>query len=156
MTRPDCYIMNLHSSSLTSNIHPAIMSTDSASSSDIIVAWATPVSLAQLSARLFAYVETRAAITTFRLVAWDTTVTACHCLPEEIKSLIASKPRDIVFKHRMKEWVKISKCLAVSCTIMSHVSEEDIRDLVFLGYSKEFEDDNWVSGQFSGSAAEEH
>ena len=109
--------------------------------SDIIVAWAIPVSLAQLGARLFAYVETKAAITTFRLVARDTTVTACHSLPEEIKSLIASKLRDIVFKHRMKEWVKIRKCLAA---------------LTVLGYSSEFEDDELVSEQFSESLFDEH
>lgn len=132
------------------------MSTTSPSPSDIIVAWATPVSLAQLGARLFAYVETKAAITTFRLVARDTTVTACHCLPEEIKALIASKLRDIVFRHRMKEWVKISKCLADSCTTMSHVPEEDIQEMAWMGFSKELEDDTWVSETFFERAAQEH
>ncbi len=132
------------------------MSTNSASPSDIIVAWATPVSLAQLGARLFAYVETKAAITTFRLVARDTAVTACHCLPEEIKSLIASKVRDIVFKHRMKEWVKISKCLADSCKTLSHVPEAELNSLALMVSSNYAEDDEWLAEQFADSAAEAH
>ena len=74
------------------------MSTQSVSPRDIIMAWATPVSVAQLGARLFAYVETKAAITTFRLVLRHISLTACRKLPEEVVSLITSKVRDIAFE----------------------------------------------------------
>lgn len=82
------------------------MASYSDSSGEIIVAWATRVSIAQLGARLYAYAETKAKITTFRFVVRHTNLIACRKLPEEIISLI-----DIAFKQRMKNWVKIERCL---------------------------------------------
>ena len=132
------------------------MSTNSTSPSDTIVAWAIPVSLAQLGARQFAYVEIKAVITMFRLVAKDTTVTACHSLSEEIKSIIASKLRNIVFKHRMKEWVKFSKCLAHRCMTISHVPEAELDTLAFLLSSNHAESDEGFASPLANKAAETH
>ena len=88
----------------------------SANPDDIIIAWAMPVSPSQLGARLFAYVETKATLTTFRLVTRNLPLVACRSLPEEIKSLIAVELREMVFEQELKEWIKISKCMADACT----------------------------------------
>ena len=132
------------------------MSIYSTSLSDNIVAWAIPVSLAQYGARHFAYVETKLAIIMFHLVARTTTVTACHSLSEEIKSIIASKLRDIVFKHRMKEWVKFSKCLAHRCMTISHVLEAELNTLAFLVPSNNVESDEGFASPLANNAAETH
>ena len=132
------------------------MTTNSASSREVFITWAMPVSVAQLGARLFAYTETRATMTTFRLVTRNSNFTACHNLPEEVKSLIASKVRDIAFKQRMKEWVKISRCLANTCTTLSHVPQADIDSLALMVSSNWAEDDEWLAEQFAPEAYEAH
>lgn len=78
----------------------------------IMIAWAMPVSLPQLGARLEAYVETKAAITTLRSAARYKS----YHLPEEIIQMIASNLQDIVFRHKMKSWIKIYKCATNTCS----------------------------------------
>lgn len=117
------------------------MASYSDSPSKIIVAWATRVSLAQLGARLCAYAETKATITTFRFVVRHTNLTACRKLPEEIISLIASKIRDIAFKQRMKKWVRIERCLNNECTTLSHVPKGKLGSLAGTPSSNHIGDD---------------
>lgn len=93
---------------------------------NIIIAWATPVSLAQLGARLEAYAETKVAITTFRIAVRNSAVTACHNLPEEIISMISNKVRDIASKRKTKKWTTVTKCLTNTCDSLFHVSKEDL------------------------------
>ena len=126
------------------------MSTNSASSSEVFITWAMPFSVPQLGARLFGYTETRATMTTFRIV------TACHNLPEEVIPSIASKVRDIAFKQRMKEWVKISRCLDNTCTTLSHVPKADIDSLAGIVTSNRAGDDEWLAEQFADEAYEAH
>ena len=128
----------------------------SASPRDIIIAWATPVSVAQLGARLFAYAETKGAITTFHLLVRHTNLTACRKLPPELISMITSKVRDIAFERRMKEWVKISRCLANTCTTLSHVPRADLNSLAGMVSSNWAENDDWLAEQFAEEAAEAH
>lgn len=115
-----------------------------------------PVSVAQLGARLFAYTETKAPITAFRLATRVTGFTACNKLPEEVKSSIASEIRDIAYKQRMKEWVKISKCLANTCTTLSHVPQADVDSLALMVSSNYAEDDEWLAEQFADAAYDAH
>ncbi len=72
-----------------------------------------------------AYAQTKAQITTFRLVTRYTTLNACRNLPEEIISMIASNVRDAIFKQLIKEWIGIGRCLANTCAIRSHISQAD-------------------------------
>ena len=120
------------------------------------MAWAMPVSVAQLGARLFAYVETKAAISTFRLVLRESSLTACRKLPEEVVSLITGKVRDIAFERRMKEWVKIGRCLANTCTTLSHVPRADLDSFARMVSSSLAENDEWLAEQFADEAAEAH
>ena len=73
------------------------MNSNSIPKSSIIMAWATPVSLAQLGARVEAYVETKAAMTTFRLAVRHSTLAVLHNIPEDIMEMIAGNVGDSVF-----------------------------------------------------------
>ncbi|KAI4218718.1 MAG: hypothetical protein L6R36_008792, partial [Xanthoria steineri] len=75
------------------------------------VAWAAQVSLAQLGARLTAYTDTKASITTFRLVARKSQSQALGNLPEEIHEMIASEVRELVFQREIEPWGVRSGCL---------------------------------------------
>ncbi|KAL8913359.1 MAG: hypothetical protein Q9171_001836 [Xanthocarpia ochracea] len=92
------------------------------SSQNLMIAWAAQVSLPQLGARLISFIETRAGISTFRLVAQYTSSTAFRNLPEELVSMIASEVRDQSFQRNMKDWVQADDCLANRCTILSHIA----------------------------------
>lgn len=128
------------------------MSTISASPKDIILAWATPVSLSQLGARLFAYAETKAAITTFRLVTSHANIV----LPGELIDMISSKIRDNAFESTIKGWVKVGRCLANTCTTVSHVSRADLDSLAGMVSSNWADNDEWLAGHFAQEAAEAH
>ena len=88
------------------------MNSNSISKNSIVIAWATPVNLAQLGARLEAYAETKAAMTTFRLIARHTTLAALHNLPEEILEMIAGNVRDSIFRKKWRTWTRIGKWLS--------------------------------------------
>ena len=98
------------------------METSSISQNDIILAWAMPISLSQLGARLETYATTKAAITTFQIAARKRMLAIPHTLPEEIIGMIASKVRDVDFKPKMKLWAQINRCLANKCNPLSHLS----------------------------------
>ena len=92
----------------------------------ITVAWAVEVSLAQLVARLLAYAETKAAISTFRLCAEKTTTSpALRALPEEILQNIDQWVRQMAFQARISKLVKLSKCMADKCDVLSHLSSRE-------------------------------
>ncbi|KAI4219031.1 MAG: hypothetical protein L6R36_008604, partial [Xanthoria steineri] len=96
------------------------MSTSAFSADNITIAWAARVSFAQLGARLTAYIETRASITTFRLAARYTSSTAFRNLPEELISMIANQTYDHSFYDNVHEWLCIEDCFAGECTTLSH------------------------------------
>ncbi|KAL8787060.1 MAG: hypothetical protein Q9213_002402 [Squamulea squamosa] len=99
------------------------------SSQNLTIAWAARVSLAQLGARLTAYMETREAITVFRLAAQRAPLAVLRDLPEEILSMIATVVRDQEFQRNMKEWVQVDNCLANTCTTLSHATVEEINEI---------------------------
>ena len=96
------------------------MSSSAFSADNTTIAWAARVSFAQLGARLTAYIETRASITTFRLAARYTSSTAFRNLPEELISMIANQAYDHSFYDNVHEWLCIEDCFAGECTTLSH------------------------------------
>ena len=126
------------------------MENASISKNDIIIAWATPVNLALLGARLEAYVGTKAAITTFRLAAKYTTLSAFHNLPEEIMIMIASNVRDVVFDRKMRRWMKIIRCLSGECGLAAHTTPDEL-DLLRRLRRKVSEEER--AGESDGHAA---
>ena len=60
-------------------------------SQEISVAWAMRVSLAQLGARLMAYVATKPHATMLRLALQKSPLKVCHDLPEEMLTKIVSR-----------------------------------------------------------------
>ena len=128
----------------------------SASPNQLVVAWAWPVSLPHLGARVEAYAETKSSINTFRLVTRYSALSACHNLPEDVFSMIARRIRDMVYKEKMQAWIKINNCLSNTCTTMSHVSHE-AQDSLFEGLSgKVSDDDPYITEHFTEDAAEQH
>ena len=139
----DCVIMSLqhpeHPSIATNSFqslllqglrnHATVMSANFAFPGDIIVALATPVSLAQFGARLFAYVGTKASLTTFRFAMKNSLLAACRDLPEEIISSIAAEVREQVFQQKIEDWDDLSRCLAGSCAANSILSDAELNKL---------------------------
>ena len=116
------------------------MSANLASSGDIMVAWAVPVNLAWLGARLFAYVGTKATITTFRLVTENSPLTACRGLPEEVISLIAVEVREKVFQQKINDWIKFTMCLDSSRITKFRLIDMDINNLCSMAQVELFDE----------------
>ncbi|KAL9632203.1 MAG: hypothetical protein Q9204_003891 [Flavoplaca sp. TL-2023a] len=104
------------------------MSDSASSSEELTVGWAARVSLPQLGARLMAYVETKASITTFRLAARYTSSPALGKLAEEILTIIATCVRDASYQSKIEEWIKLDRCLATACNPLSHFSQEEMTE----------------------------
>ena len=102
------------------------MSDSASSSEELTIGWAARVSLPQLGARLMAYVETKASITTFRLAARYTSSPALRKLAEEILTNIATCVRDVSYRSKIEEWIKVDRCLANVCDPLSHFSHEEM------------------------------
>lgn len=117
----------------------------------ILLAWATPVNLVQLGARLEAYAETKAGITTFRIAARHSTLAPFHKLPEEILSMIASEVREIAFNGNLKFWTRVRECLSNDCSKLDHARSVSRR---YIGSSSLSDDE--VYEKFKFEAADEH
>ncbi len=106
------------------------MERQNSSLDNIIIAWAIPVRLEPLAARLQAYAETKAAITTFRLAVRNSAIPACQITPEEIISLIASFIRDEASTRRRNNWTAVTRCLSNTCDKLSHLSRNSTDQIV--------------------------
>lgn len=98
---------------------------DNPSSSDLIVAWSAQVSFPQLCSSLLAYVETKAAITTLRLVSRKSGLISLKRVPEEIILKIGDNLRDAKFRRNMKGWVGIQQCFEGNCRMSKHATLEE-------------------------------
>ena len=98
------------------------------SSAKVTLAWATRVSLGQLCASLFAYVETKATTTTSRWASTRSKFQSFSSMPEEVKENVAQKLRDMHFRFKMKQWLGICDCLVTRCSMSDHVSAKEIDD----------------------------
>ena len=56
----------------------------------------------------------------------------------------------------MKEWVKISRCLANTCTTLSHVPGADLDSFAGIVSSSQADGDKWLAEEFADQAAEAH
>ncbi|KAL9011428.1 MAG: hypothetical protein Q9173_003728 [Seirophora scorigena] len=107
---------------------------------EVNLVWAAQVSLVELGARLTSFVETRASVTTFRLARRASPITACHKMPEEIAEMIVVMIRDMAFERNLKKWVQVGMCLARTCTTLSHISADEIDDILNMPVSAVFDD----------------
>lgn len=106
---------------------------------DVDLVWAAQVSLTELGARLTSFVETKASITTFRLTRRASPITACHKMPEEVVEMIVVMIRDMAFERNLKNWVQIGMCLAETCTTLSHISADEIDDILNMPVTAVFD-----------------
>ncbi|KAL8737242.1 MAG: hypothetical protein Q9181_001861 [Wetmoreana brouardii] len=111
--------------------------------SNISLAWAINVGHAQLGARLEAYVETKAAITTFKACVRHTTIYSMSQLAPELVEMIADALKDTAYLQRAHQWLSERKCLLHECRPRDHFTKAERYDIlagVFLGVEYELED----------------
>ena len=101
----------------------------------ISLAWAIEVDSAQLGARLEAYIETKAAVTT---------LVAClsryrlppkahipeRTIPREIIDLIADAVKDADYEPRVRAWTKSRRCAQNKCETLDHLTQADINGII--------------------------
>lgn len=100
---------------------------------NLIIGWGAQVSVAQLGARLTAYIETKGTLTTLFAAVRQR---FGYDLPEELRRMIAREIREMKYREEMKEWIKITKCLKGQCTRPSHVRRYAKRLADMDGHSK--------------------
>lgn len=81
-------------------------------SNTVRLAWAVPVSAHILGARMEAYVESKATISTVRLCAQyaNPSLTPLARLPAELLNQIVRHVSDSIFEERLSDWVDMCKC----------------------------------------------
>lgn len=130
----------------------------------LTVAWATPVDCVALGARLEAYVETKAAISTFRICTQQApTGTSLARLPAEVLGLVGALVQDFVFEDRQRAWIQDLCCCQWDCRPIDHFSDVEVAhlkkkylggDYEFLeGQSLDFEDE--LRGNYGGEREHE-
>ncbi|KAL8942231.1 MAG: hypothetical protein Q9211_001475 [Gyalolechia sp. 1 TL-2023] len=102
------------------------MANNPVTSQDINIVYAAQVSLPQLCARVLAFVETKASITTLRFSVRHAPFSAAlHSLPEEMISMVAGYLRDLAFEDQIERWLRLSRCLAGECKTSSHLRPDE-------------------------------
>ena len=89
------------------------------------VTWAIPIEAHLLGARLESYVESKAAVSTFRLCAQNGNPSEASVskLPAELTEKIVTHIQHPFFEKRFLEWVDVTNCLDGWCFLLDH--EED-------------------------------
>ena len=91
--------------------------------------WAIPVEAHILGASLEAYVESKAAITTFKLCAkyGNPSVTPLSTLPAELLNFVAGYIERHFFDERTQEWKEATNCVGhqYDCELCESLGEED-------------------------------
>lgn len=95
------------------------------------VAWAVPVKVNELGARLQSYLETKPSIDTLRLCnrfgkGNNVFVTS---LPAEVLELIVQHVRWMDFESNLEQWTQNQRCCEGDCDPPEHFTEEDRVDL---------------------------
>ena len=95
---------------------------------DITLAWAVSVDYAKLGARLEAYVETKAQITTLKACVASSCSThpSISKLPPEIVTAIANALKDIVYVPKIKRWLRAQKCVHNECERVDHFTKQEL------------------------------
>lgn len=94
----------------------------------ISLAWAVRVDYTQLGARLEAFVETKAAISTFRACVSHAGSKKMSKLPPEIISMIANSIKDIVYLPKIRQWLGARKCVLNKCRPRDHFTTSELSD----------------------------
>ena len=115
---------------------------------DVLVAWATQVSLPQLGARVEAYVHTKVTITTFRIVTTKATSSSLGNLPHEIINMVARHVRNAAFEDRIGRWMQGFRCLTGQCSELSHLTKSDFGFVTSFDFRGSHEE--WI-GECIGS-----
>ncbi|KAI4094991.1 MAG: hypothetical protein LQ344_001838 [Seirophora lacunosa] len=60
-------------------------------------------------------------------------------MPEEVVEMIVVMIRDMAFERNLKNWVQIGMCLAETCTTLSHISADEIDDILNMPVTAVFD-----------------
>lgn len=93
----------------------------------ITVAWAIPVDPFILGARIEAYGQCKAAISTLKLCIKYAGSGALAQLPVELQEEIASHVRQPIFEERPNYWQIDKNCCNASCRPLDHLTPEQSR-----------------------------
>lgn len=93
---------------------------------NLTVAWARPVDTVKLGARLEAYVDARAVITTLRMCAKYAPLDFFLAkLPPELISIIGALAQDAVYEDHRQSWELAWKCCQGTCCSKHHRSKQE-------------------------------
>jgi len=104
----------------------------------ITLAWAIRVDHAQLGARLEAYVETKAAISTLRACIAHSDIPSMSNLPPELVAMIVGTLKDLIYLLKIQDWNTARRCLLNDCSFKDHFTEEELWD---LDYDSRYEEE---------------
>lgn len=122
---------------------PASYSAQASTMQDAItLAWAVRVDHAQLGARLEAYVDTKAAISTLRACIAHSDIRSMSSLPPELVAMIVGTLKDLVYNQKIQGWITARECLQNDCKTTDHFTEEELRDIEYP-YDSDNEDYLW-------------
>ena len=97
---------------------------------DISLAWAVGVDFPRLGARLEAYVETKAAITTFAACKSVSNIPSMTALPVEVLTMIHDALTDMVYLEKLHEWHRAQRCLQGECHARDHSTSKESNEYV--------------------------
>ena len=90
----------------------------------INLVWAVPINHARLGARVEAYVESKAAITVFRLCVEKSNLWSR--LPPELVDIMANKIKYLAYQDTIAYWLRAEGCVANTCVMADHFNVEEI------------------------------
>ncbi|KAL9595980.1 MAG: hypothetical protein Q9219_006103 [cf. Caloplaca sp. 3 TL-2023] len=93
--------------------------------SAVNLAWAVEANYIQLAARLQAYAETKAAITTFQACVRASTGSCMSSLPYELIRMVSDELKDTIYRKKIKKWLRAQKCIENSCKTQDHFSNAE-------------------------------
>ena len=94
-------------------------------------AWAIEADHAQLGARLEAWIETKAAISTLTACFKHYRLPAkgglpARGIPEEIQTMIANELKTAVYEERVQRWTRVQRCVELNCETLDHFTPRDL------------------------------
>ena len=111
----------------------ASMASNSPPSPNTTIAWATAVDPFYLNARLFAYVSTKAIISTFRFAMKHSPLQACRSMSAELLLMIADHVRETCFLPQLEKWDRLSVFLTENSYIWTKSSREAVDAVINEG-----------------------
>ena len=124
----------------------------------VSLAWAIQTDHAQLGARLEAWIETKAAITTLKACFRHyrlppKAASPKRGIPPEIVTLIANEMKATVYERRVQRWTKVQRCMELECDTLDHFTS---RDLEHCGWWIPKAPRHLIRNTFAREASERH